>query len=103
MTAKAPSKKVASSKAAVASTSATTLIDSHVSSAQALKALSALQTHRQKHTAGQKDKSKSNGKSLLPLDGEGDDEGRNRTDDMVYLTLTVKKLAKDKSSKLISV
>lgn len=83
------------------STSATTLIDSRVSSAQALRALKALQSHRKKHKAQQAEQSKQTGKSILPLDGEDADvdASESRTDDMVYLNVTVKRLAKEKKTK----
>lgn len=76
-----------------------------MSSAQALRALKALQSHRKKYKASQAEKSKEDGKSLLPLDGDDDDEdaSESKTDDMVYLNVTVKRLAKEKSSKPVQI
>lgn len=99
----APKKRKASSSAdevssSQPSTSAAPLIESRVSSTQALRAFKALQSHRKKHKAAQSEKSKETGKSLLPLDGD-DDASESKTDDMVYLNVTVKRLAKEKKSK----
>ncbi|CAO1625787.1 unnamed protein product [Sympodiomycopsis kandeliae] len=93
---------------AEASTSTSTLIDSRVSSTQALKALKALkalQSHRKKHKASQIEQSKETGKSILPLDGDEDDDdaSQSKTDDMVYVNVTVKRLAKEKKTKPVQV
>lgn len=86
------------------SSSSAALIDARVSSGQTLKAIKALQSHRQKYKAAQLDKGKEAGKSVLPLDGEDDDAaGAGRTEDMVYLNVTVKRLAKEKKSKPVSI
>lgn len=91
------------------STSATKLLDSHVSSAQALKAFKALQAHRKKHKTAAADKTKETGKSQLPLDAEDDDDDNNlavgaaRTEDTIYLNVTVKRLDANKKAKPIMV
>lgn len=101
-------KKAAASGAGsspVASTStAGPLLDSHVSSGQALKAFKALQSHRQKHKTAVEERSKQSGKSVLPLDG-GDEalSGAGRTADTVYLNIVLKRLDKKKQAKPVMV
>ncbi|CAO1614866.1 unnamed protein product [Parajaminaea phylloscopi] len=107
--AKAASAKASSSASASSSSSSSAekLVHAHVSSAQASKAFKALQAHRLKHKTQQTQKSKDTGKSELPLDAEDDGEdvavGAARTEDTVYLNVTVKRLDKNKKAKPVSI
>lgn len=100
--------KASQSAASTLSCSSSTekLIDSHVSAVQALKAFKALQAHRKKYKLKQAEKSKEIGKSQLPLDATDEDNdvavGAARTEDTVYLNVTVKRIDKNKKAKPVT-